>query len=246
VSGTRVSIGITSSHPERPDGVVHPDVAPYVQAVERAGGAAVLLQNDLEGVDELLATLGGIVLSGGVDVDPARYGGRTIHARSQQGRYRPDRDAFEAALVTAARERGVATLCICRGMQIANVAFGGTLVEDLREDLAGRYVIEHRQTTDAGLDRADYAPQHDVVLDPGSALARLVGSASFATNSMHHQAVRALGEGLVAVGSTRDGVLEALDATFATPFFHAVQWHPEELEDSRTRALFEGLVRASR
>lgn len=242
----RVKIGITSSHALAQDGTLHPDAVPYVRAVERAGATAVLLRNELAGIDELLAALGGLLLSGGVDVDPARYGGNVNHARSQAGRYRPDRDAFETALVLAARERGVPTLCICRGLQIANVAFGGTLVEDLSEALGERYAIDHRQTTNGELERTDYAPQHEVALLPQSALARLVNATSFPTNSLHHQAVRSLGDGLVVAGQTSDGVLEAAGATFPHPFFHAVQWHPEEIDDPVSRALFDGLVDAGR
>jgi putative glutamine amidotransferase len=241
-----VTIGITSSEPVATDGAPHPDILPYVRSVERAGATAVSLRNELPGLDELLATLGGLLLTGGVDVEPARYGGNPSHARSQAGRYRPERDAFEMALVLAARERGVPTLCICRGMQIANVAFGGTLVEDLREALGERYTLEHRQTADGELDRADYAPYHDVTLVAGSALGRLVKATSFPTNSMHHQAVRSLGDGLVPAGHTADGVLEAAGVAFPHPFFHAVQWHPEELDDTVSRALFDGLVAAGR
>jgi putative glutamine amidotransferase len=241
-----VPIGITSSFAAVPASDAHPDLMPYVRAVRRAGGEPVLLPNEPQTAPALLETLAGVVFTGGVDLDPACYGGKVEHARSQAGRYRADRDAFETALVRLTRERGVPTLCICRGLQLANVAFGGTLVEDLREELGPRYTIEHRQTTDAGLDRADYAPDHEVRIAPGSALARLLGGTSFATNSMHHQAVRSLGEGLVAVGHTADGVVEAAEATFPHPFFHAVQWHPEELDDTISGALFDGLVEAAR
>jgi putative glutamine amidotransferase len=137
-------------------------------------------------------------------------------------------------------------LGICRGLQIANVALGGTLVEDLREEMAGRYTLEHRQTTDLGMDRAEHAPGHDVSLAPGSRLATLLGTTSFLANSMHHQGVRDVASGLAIVGATPDGVIEAAEATFVHPFFFAVQWHPEELlDDAVTKALFEGLVAAA-
>jgi len=238
-------IGITCAEPHDASGAIHADVAQYVAAVRRAGAEAVLLANDAA-VEDVLASVGGIILSGGADVDPDRYGGRRDHARSQAGRYRADRDDFEIALVRETRARGVPTLCICRGVQAANVAFGGTLIEDVREEFGERYTIHHRQTYEDGLDRADYAPDHDVVLAAESLVARVCGATTFRTNSMHHQALRALGEGLVAVGHTSDGVIEAVDATFAHPFFLGVQWHPEELDDDPSRRLFAELVAAAR
>jgi putative glutamine amidotransferase len=239
-----VRIGITTSYPDLVDGAPHRKVAPYVRAVERAGAVARLLPNDAGAVDSLLGSVDGLVFGGGVDVEPARYGGNPDHGNSEAGDYRRDRDAFEIALVQAARERLVPTLCICRGMQIANVAFGGTLIEDLGDHFGGGE-LNHRQTDEAGVERYDYAAGHEVTLDPASALARLVGATTLATNSMHHQAVRALGDGLVAVGRTRDGIVEAAELTLAHPFFYAVQWHPEELDDAPSRALFSGLVRAA-
>jgi len=237
-------IGITTSYPELVDGAPHRKVAPYVRAIERAGAVARLLPNDAGAVAVLLESLDGIVLGGGVDVDPVRYGGNPNHGNSEAGEYRPDRDAFEIALARAARERRVPLLGICRGMQVVNVAFGGTLVEDLADHFGGAG-LNHLQTDEAGVERYDYAPGHEVTLAPSSALARLAGATAFGTNSMHHQAVRALAPGLVAVGHTRDGVVEAADATFDHPFFHLVQWHPEELDDAPSRALFAGLARAA-
>lgn len=145
--------------------------AAYVRAVERAGGEAVLLSNALSELEERLATLDGVVVSGGVDVDPTRYGGRSEHSRCERDEYSAERDGFEIALVRATRVRDVPTLCICRGLQIANVAFGGTLVEDLRDELGVRYTIEHRQTYDSGLERYDYAEGHTVTVLPASAFA---------------------------------------------------------------------------
>jgi putative glutamine amidotransferase len=239
-----VKIGITCSERSDETGAMHPDVVPYVESVRRAGGEPVLLSSDAP-VDEVLASVAGVILSGGPDVDPGRYGGRVEHARAQLERYRRDRDDFEFALVRATRERGVPTLCICRGIQAANVAFGGTLIEDVREEFAERYAIHHRQTYENGLDRADYAPDHDVTLEPRSFVARVCGMTPLRTNSMHHQALRSLGDGLIAVGHTSDGVIEAVEAAFAHPFFVGVQWHPEELDDEPNRHLFAELVRAA-
>jgi len=237
-------IGISTSYPNLRDGEIDPNVVQYVEAVRRAGGTELLLQNELFGIDGYLARVDGIVLSGGRDIDPALYGGQALPNVQPPD---PARDAFEIALVKAARERGVPTLCICRGMQLANVAFGGTLIEDLPHERGERYTLAHQQVNENGLDREDYAPGHEVRVLPDSALARLLGTTSFAANSMHHQAVRDVAPGLRAVASTDDGVIEALDAEFEHPFFHAVEWHPEALppEDPISARLFEGLIEAA-
>ena len=238
-------IAITATHVAG-DSNVHPDVVPYTKAIERAGASWTIAHNDPSSIDALLAGVDGLLVTGGLDVDPVRYGGRPEHARKEARGYSAERDAFEIALAIAARDRGVPLLGICRGLQVVNVAFGGTLIEDVREELGDRYTIEHRQTYETGLDRADYAPRHEVDVSAESAFANLTKSTRFLTNSMHHQAVRAVGEGLTAVGHTSDGIVEILDATFAHPFFFLVQWHPEELtSDAISDALFGGLVSAS-
>ncbi|GAC1442485.1 MAG: gamma-glutamyl-gamma-aminobutyrate hydrolase family protein [Vulcanimicrobiaceae bacterium] len=239
------TIGLTATRARAADGSLDPSVAPYVRALERYGAKAIVLGNDAGDVDAALARVDGVLASGGADVDPKRYGGNPDHSRAQADRYDDARDDFEIALLRRTRERGVPTLCVCRGLQVATVAFGGTLVEDLVDDFGAAMAIDHRQTNDAGIERSDYAPGHRVRLAAESALAKLVRATDFPTNSMHHQAVRRLGEGLVAVGHTSDGVLEAADATFAHPFFHAVQWHPEELDDAISAALFGGFIAAA-
>ena len=240
-------VGITASNAYAPDGSYDEHVAPYVRAVERTRAIPRVLPNDEARAAELLGDVDALVLSGGVDVDPRRYGGRLEHARSQAARYHPVRDAFEIALARAARERGTPTLAICRGLQVVNVAFGGTLVEDIYEEFGAASDLDHRQTDNAGVERSDYAEGHLIRLDPASALARLLGTAEFPANSLHHQAVRRVGDGLAAVGHTRDGVIEALEATGNHPFFIAVQWHPEELpDDAISLRLFAALTAAIR
>jgi putative glutamine amidotransferase len=236
-----VRIGITCSEAAAGDGSLHPDVAPYVAAVVAAGGEPVLLPGGID-LAARLPEIDGVIFSGGVDVDPERYGGRLEHARSQSDRYRDD---LEIRLARIVRERGIPALAICRGVQVVNVAFGGTLVEDVREEMGAAYRIHHRQTYENGLDRADYAPNHEVLLDPSSRMAQIVGTTTIRTNSMHHQALRDVGDGLAVVGRTSDGVIEALDATFEHPYFVGVQWHPEELADEHNRRLFSELVRAA-
>jgi putative glutamine amidotransferase len=245
VSATRPTIGITSSHPPpAPGAAPHSDSAPYVAAVEAAGGRALLLAKDATQLEAVLAACDGIVFSGGCDVDPAYYG-EAPHPATQQ----PDsfRDVFEVALMHAVRERGIPTLCICRGLQVANVAFGGSLVQDLPSEPASP-ALDHRPVGKNGIEREDYAPGHAVRLEPGGALARLLDSnEAFPTNSIHHQAVRNVAPGLTVAGVAPDGTVEALDAAFAHPYFFAVQWHPEAMPaDAVSRRLFGGLIEAAR
>ncbi|MGP6156937.1 MAG: gamma-glutamyl-gamma-aminobutyrate hydrolase family protein [Vulcanimicrobiaceae bacterium] len=236
-------IGISSSHPRLEWGKYHKDVLPYIEAVRRAGAEAVLLENDAARCARSLAGVDGVIASGGADLGVALYGGRPLRSVSK-----PDsaRDAFELALLRATRARLIPTLCICRGLQVANVAFGGTLIEDLPTELGANYTLHHRQTKEDNMERTEVAPEHVVTLEADSALAGLTGATTFATNSLHHQAVREPAPDLRVVGRTHDGVVEALEGRFEHPFFYAVQWHPEELDgDSVSLALFGGLVRAA-
>lgn len=258
-------IGITYSYKPEEAGQINDNVAAYVRAVEEAGGEPVLLLNEVERVDEYLAArvqrstqsndgrsagasrgaVDGLILSGGIDVDPKRYG-QPKHTKTQIAS--AAREEFEIELVRAARDRWLPSLCICRGLQVANVAFGGTLIQDLPSEFGDRYDgLHHQQVKEDGCERDDVLPGHEVQVAENSALARLVGTTRFAANSMHHQAVRTVAPDLRAVAWTPDGVIEALDATFEHPFFFAVQWHPEELDDDPvSRALFGGLIAASR
>jgi putative glutamine amidotransferase len=237
-----IRIGITTSA-TGPGAIDAANVVPYANAVRFAGAEPLVLPNYPARVDELLESVDGIVLGGGDDLDPARYGEAAL---AQTSLVAPERDAFEFALIAQARSRLVPALCICRGLQVANVAFGGTLIQDLPAHFREEYVIHHRQTTEDGMDRTDYGIDHYVMVEPESALARLAGDDEFATNTMHHQAALAIGRGLRAVAWTHDGVIEGLDAEFEHPFFYCVQWHPEELmDDPVSQNLFRGLVAAA-
>jgi putative glutamine amidotransferase len=207
----------------------------YIDAVQRAGGMALLLPVDehlLEEPDEVLDLLDGLVLAGGADIDPSFYG-QAPHAETK-GTV-PRRDAFELALTRRALERDVPVLGICRGMQLLNVACGGTLLQHL-PDRYGHH--EHRRSPGT-FDDAD----HDVRLDEGSLAAAAAGEAVHGTKSHHHQGVDRLGDGLVVTGwSVMDELPEAIerpDRRFAL----GVQWHPEADERSR---VIESFVRAAR
>jgi len=197
----------------------------YADAVQRAGGIAVLLPPDpraIEHPDELLDLLDGLILAGGSDIDPGAYG-QAPHAETRNTN--PERDAFEIALATRAVARDLPFLGICRGMQVLNVARGGTLLQHLPES----HGHEHHRRTPGTFDGAD----HQVRLQPGSLAARAAGEHDHRTLSHHHQAVDALGEGLVVTGHSQlDDLPEAVELP-GTRFVLGVQWHPEVDETSR-------------
>jgi putative glutamine amidotransferase len=191
----------------------------YIDAVQQAGGLAIMLPPDrrlVEDPDEVLQLLDALVLAGGADIDPGSYGEQ---AHAQTVGTVPERDRFEIALTAAAIERDLPVLGICRGMQLINVARGGTLLQHLPERFGHH---EHRRVV-GSFDGAD----HDVQLFAGTLAVRVVGEARHATKSHHHQGVDRLGEGLAVSGiSALDGLPEAIELP-DRQFVLGVQWHPE-------------------
>lgn len=165
-----------------------------------------------------LARCDGLVLTGGGDVDPALYGGDTLHHSLYE--IEPERDRFEAGLVEASLREGRPILGICRGMQLVNVALGGTLITDLVD--AGH--PPHGTVNGVKC-------RHDVILDPSSVLGRLLGSGRGAVSSSHHQAVGRIGRGLRVAARSEDGVVEGLETERPAGGFSVllVQWHPERM-----------------
>jgi putative glutamine amidotransferase len=207
----------------------------YVDAVQRAGALALLLAPDPELVREpgqALELIDGLLLAGGADLDPASYG-QAAHSETRDAV--PERDAFEIALTRAAIECDIPVLGICRGMQLINVALGGTLIQHLPEHLGHE---EHRRVS-GSFDASD----HDVdVLDDTLAM-RVIGAAGHATKSHHHQGIDRVGAGLrVSATSPFDGLVEALELPDSA-FVLGVQWHPEADEMS---PVVGGLVEAAR
>jgi putative glutamine amidotransferase len=219
---------------------VNPD---YVRAVARAGATPVLLpvttrggEVDRDALQDQLAAIDGLVLVGGDDMDPARYG-QEPHTSIVP--LDPERDAYDFALATAAWERGLPILGVCGGMQLLAVASGGSLHQHLPATLGTRHAelvpVHERPELDDLL--------HEVVVHPGTTLHAILGVDRLETNSRHHQAVDRLGSALRVAAQSRDGVVEAVEASDGR-FVLGVQWHPEErAADDASIRLFTALCR---
>jgi putative glutamine amidotransferase len=220
------------------DGVERTGVnSAYVRAVLAAGGVPLVLPPLLgpSFAARALDGIEGLLLTGGEDLDPSWYGAPPSPYLSPPSQ---DRDAFELALVAAARERLLPILGVCRGIQLINVALGGTLYQDLPTERAG--AVEHRPDGSRDL------RSHRVRLQPGSRAAEALGTTGLTVNSSHHQAIRDLASGLVATGWTEDDLIEAAETPGDSPWLLAVQWHPEEMHADASapeQGLFAALVR---
>lgn len=207
----------------------------YTDSVLRAGGVPVLLPPvPNPDVPTVLDRIDGLVLSGGGDVEPERYGATRIDAMYGMDF---DRDEFEIEVVRQAAAQRLPVLAICRGLQVINVALGGTLIGDIPTEIgsADHTAIGHHVFN---------GHQH-VTLDPSCRVAAIVGASELEVNSIHHQAVRGLAPGLSAVAWADDGVIEAIEHEDPEWLLTAVQWHPEYLghsEDKASWALFRALV----
>jgi putative glutamine amidotransferase len=204
----------------------------YVRRVEEAGGFPILFPTaDPAFAPDAVALVDGLLLVGGDDVDPALYGAARPDLCEGVDR---ERDDFEAAVVREAVSKGVPTLGVCRGLQVMNVALGGTLLEDLPT-----------RVPDAGLHRIPEEGTHPVRVEAGSRLHALLAAAALETNSHHHQAIDRPAARLAVVARSADGVVEAAEDP-AHPFLVGVQWHPERMAGAdATARLFRGLVRAA-
>jgi len=199
--------------------------AAYVDAVERAGGRALLVPPSEEGIDETLDAVDGLLFSGGSDLDPELY---DQEPHEETFGVRPDRDRAELALLEAALARDMPVLAVCRGSQVLNVARGGDLVQHLPEVVGDE---KHKHTPGEFAD-------HDVELEPGTRVAELLGDRA-PVKSHHHQGFGRLGEGLVEAARAEDGTIEAVEDP-SRRFALGVLWHPEAGKDLK---LFEELVR---
>jgi putative glutamine amidotransferase len=200
----------------------------YADAIHRAGGRLLALppiDDRLDELVEVVARVDGVVLHGGGDLDPARYGAADRHPAVAG--VEPAHDRVELAVVAAALDVGVPVLAICRGMQVLNVALGGTLVQHLEPS-----AVDHLDAL------------HEVAVSPGSRLASALGTTAVTGHSWHHQALDRLGDGLVVTGRAADGVVEAVE--LPGRWVLGVQWHPEDTaaEDPVNQRLFDAFVAA--
>jgi putative glutamine amidotransferase len=213
----------------------------YRQSILHTGGEVRVIDSSMS-VADALAGIGGLLLTGGGDVDPARYGA-TPHEKLEE--VEPARDEFEIALIAAARSRDLPIFAICRGVQVLNVAAGGTLVQDIPSEVTG--ALNHSLVVPP---HPPYELAHEVWVEKDSLLAkllgeRLVGSDTCDVNSRHHQAVKTIAPGYRVSATAPDGVIEAIEDP-AAGFCLGVQWHPENFwRTGEFRALYEGFLEAT-
>lgn len=207
----------------------------YVRAIERAGGLPLLfpLTENMELVSPMLDRVEGLVLCGGMDVSPFYYG-QDPHPKTR--RLSPLRDRMEMELFLQAKERGLPILGVCRGFQLINVALGGTLIQDIPSQRP--HALVHANSEDEN-------DRHFVDIDPDSDFFKSMGQETMVVNSIHHQAIEDLAEGLRVAATARDGIIEAFEGENIWAF----QFHPERLEgemDTRFRKLFRDFVERCR
>jgi putative glutamine amidotransferase len=213
----------------------------YRQSILHTGGEVRIVDPSMP-VNDALAGADGLLLTGGGDVDPARYG-ESPHATLEE--VDPARDEFEIALIAVARERDLPIFAICRGVQVLNVAEGGTLVQDIPSEMPG--ALNHSLTVPP---HPPYELAHEVWVEKDSLLAklmgeRLVGSDTCDVNSRHHQAVKKVADRYRVTATAPDGVIEAIEDP-AVRFCLGVQWHPENFwRTGEFRALYEGFLEAA-
>ena len=211
----------------------------YLNAIQQAGGVPVPLPPQLSSRSwkRLAAGLDGLLLTGGGDIDPALFG-ETPHPKLYD--VAPLRDTFEANAARWALEHRLPLLCICRGIQVLNVALGGSLYQDVGTEPGTPLTHSQKEPRDQ--------PTHKVKVAPGSQLAEVMGAEEVDVNTMHHQALKALGRGLVATAWAPDQLVEGVEMPEQPSFVLGVQWHPEELigHSDAARRLFAALVTHAR
>ncbi len=208
--------------------------ANYAEAVAAAGGLPVALSHQAALAPDWLDRIDALIVTGGAfDVDPALYGAADRHATVT---LKEGRTEAELALTRGALGRGMPVLGICGGEQLLAVALGGTLLQHIPDAIPE--ALEHEQPNPR------HQPGHAVAITPDTQLARIVGAATMAVNSAHHQAVREPGPGAVVNATAPDGVIEGIEGT-RHRFALGVQWHPEFLIGPGDRAIFDALIAAS-
>lgn len=215
MQGKRPLIGLVCGHQSETPDRYYVNSA-YLQAVIKAGGTPILIPyQPKEQIYQIISLLDGLVLPGGVDVDPNRYGESPV---VKCGEIDPFWDELDLLATGFALERGLPILAICRGMQVLNVALGGTLVQDIPSQI--KDPLKHSQ------EAPRWYATHDITVEQASLLGRIWGNALTRVNSFHHQSVGKVGRGLRIVATAPDGVIEAVEST-DHPFVLGLQWHPE-------------------
>lgn len=209
--------------------------SPYVRAIEAAGGIPLILPPQRDNVESLTQVIDGLLLSGGADIDPARYGESVVHPETYG--IDDERDRFELDIFDAMLQREKPVFGICRGIQVINVALGGTLIQDVASQHSGAAEVGHRQH-ERGLE--DSAIGHVVsVTEPD--ILPILRNGQVGVNSFHHQAIRDLAPSLIAAAYSPDGLVEAV-AMAERPSVFAVQWHPELMFERHQQHLL-GFIR---
>lgn len=211
----------------------------YTEAIEAAGGVPLVIPPQVGNYDEILSAIDGLLLSGGGDIDPSRYGDDDVHPTTYGVHHL--RDELELHLAREAVSQSIPMLCICRGIQVLNVALGGTLIQDVADQYSTD--VQHRQHVD-GISKEH--PGHTITVTPGSLLARTYGSETIEVNSFHHQALKDVAQGLEINGVAEDEIVEAVSYR-GGGWILGVQWHPEMMFREHTEHLkpFLALVEQS-
>lgn len=211
----------------------------YVEMINNAGGAAIILTYDYDIIDDYLDALDGLMVVGGYfDIHPKRYGVSEVHPTIKLNDIREN---FEYELGKKAMKTNLPFLGICNGMQLLNVLHGGNVIAHIPEE--GKY-IDHEQSHINGFE--DYkTPYHDVTIDKNSKLFEIIGEEKITTNSSHHQAARTTGKDLNACGFASDGVIEAIEKP-QHPFCFGLQWHPEFSVCGADEKIFASFVEAAK
>lgn len=230
--------GVATGVSRKGGGVRVQPATPYRRALARAGGRSVLLWPGMpkRKLAEAWRRIDRLLLTGGGDVDPRRYGARR-HPKT--GMVSAARDAFEARLIRRALGEGMPVLAICRGIQILNVVLGGTLVQDIPSMRGKRLVHSRGKSRPPAMHRIR-------ILRPGTLLESVTGARSLRVNSFHHQAVGLPAPGLRVIARSPDGIVEAVEPAEHRGFLVAIQWHPEKMpaRDPLSRRLFRAFLRA--
>jgi putative glutamine amidotransferase len=206
----------------------------YCEAVRRAGAIPLLIPPQPENAEELLSRIDGLLLAGGFDCDPAAYGQEPHETLEPMD---PRRQSNDLALAEAARRHGVPSLGICLGLQVMNVAAGGTLIQDI--DSQHDTEIQHASIP-------ENRKRHDVIIEQGTRLAGYLPAEELNVNSSHHQAVQTVGEGLRVTAHAPDGIIEGVEDP-RHPFYLGVQWHPEDMTGEESAStLFGAFIEAAR